>query len=911
MDQSIFPYIWRHSRREQLTVLMIVLFSLPFYFMSLSLPKTIVNQAIEGKSFEQADDTAPALKVELPFPDAWSNGTGSLVIFEGFQLQQVDYLFAMSFVFLALVCINGLFKFQVNTMKGRMGERLLRRLRYQLIDRVLRFHPTQFRRVKQSEVASMVTSEVEPLGGFIGDAYVQPAFLGGQALTALLFIVVQSVWLGMVAISVILIQSFLIPRMRAPILQLGKQRQLAARDLAGKVGEIVDGASAIHAHDTSNYERAEITHRLGIIYRIRYEIYRRKFFVKFLNNFLGQFTPFLFYIIGGYFAIMGSMDVGSVVAALLAYNQLPAPVRELINWDQQRMDVQIKYEQVIQQFNPDNILDEDLQQPPAGPTVPLSGDLVFANVSVVDDSGARLLDHVSFTVPLEQSVAVVGDSGSGKEFIGMTIARLLDPSTGRVTIGDEDVMRLPESVTGRRIGYSDHDAFVFPGSLRDNVLYGLKHQPVKPAADDPADRRLRQFEQQEIEHSGNAPYDIAAEWVDYDALGLSTDDDVDQKILDVFQIVDLADDVFAYGLRGIITVEENNHLADLILEARHRLRSKMEDSQISQLIEPFDPDRYNRNATVAQNLLFGTPLDERFKTEALATNDYMLDTIKNAGLEQILIDMGYELAETMVELFRDIPPDHPFFDQFSFIAADDLPLYQELLMRTVQTGGKVNLNALSEEDHERFLTLPFNYIEARHRLDLVGEDLQPKLLAARDLFRRNLPEDMKDAVAFFEPDTYNRAATIQDNVLMGRIAYGQPRAQEQVRMHARHILRELGLELEIFRVGLGFQVGSAGRRLTGAQRQKLGLARAMIKNPDYLVVNLALAALDQGSQSKILQQVLSARDGKGVLWVVARPSVSIEFDRVLVMEAGQLIEQGVPEDLAQRKSEFGKLKAYG
>ncbi len=911
MEQGIFPYIWRHSRREQLTVLMIVLASLPFYFMSLSLPKTIVNEAIEGKSFEYADDTAPALKITLPAPDAWSDGSGQWVLFDGFELERTGFLFAMSFVFLGLVCINGLFKFQINTMKGRMGERLLRRLRYQLVDRVLRFHPTQFRRVKQSEVATMVTSEVEPLGGFIGDAYVQPAFLGGQALTALLFIVVQSVWLGMVAIAVVLIQSFLIPRLRVPILQLGKQRQLAARDLAGKIGEIVDGAAAIHVHDTSNYERSDITRRLGIIYRIRYELYRRKFFVKFLNNFLGQFTPFLFYIIGGYFAIQGTMDVGSVVAALLAYNQLPAPVRDLINWDQQRLDVQIKYEQVIQQFNPDNILDDALQQPSDGPPEPLGGDLTFANVSVVDDTGARLLDHVSFTAPLHESVAVVGDSGSGKEFLGMALARLIEPSTGRITIGEKDLSRLPESVTGRRLGYAAQDSVVFPGSIRDNVLYGLKHQPIAAPAPDAMDERQRQFEEIEIARSGNAPFDFDADWVDYEALGLSTADDVDQRILDTFQMVDLADDVFAYGLRGIIDVEENAHLADLILEARRKLRGQMADAQIAQLIEPFDPHLYNRNATVAQNLMFGTPLDDRLKTDALASNAYMLQTIRGAGLEQTLIDMGYELAETMVELFRDIPPDHPFFDQFSFIAADELPLYQDLLMRTPLSDGRVYLDAISGEDHERFLTLPFNYIEARHRLDLVNEDMQEKLLSARRLFRQNLPGELNDAVAFFDPETYNRAATIQDNVLMGRIAYGQPRAQEQVRLVARNILREIGLELEIFRVGLEFQVGSAGRRLTGAQRQKLGVARALIKNPDYLVVNLALAALDQGSQGKILQQVLEARDDKGVFWIVARPSMSIGFDRVLVMDGGRLVEQGMPEDLANRKSEFEKLKAYG
>ena len=62
-------------------------------------------------------------------------------------------------------------------------------MRFELVDRVLRFPPSIFKRVKASEVATMVKDEVEPLGGFIGDAFVQPALLGGQAVTALVFIV--------------------------------------------------------------------------------------------------------------------------------------------------------------------------------------------------------------------------------------------------------------------------------------------------------------------------------------------------------------------------------------------------------------------------------------------------------------------------------------------------------------------------------------------------------------------------------------------------------------------------------------------------------------------------------------------------------------------------------------------------
>ena len=75
----------------------------------------------------------------------------------------------LSGLFLALVLINGAFKYRINTLKGRLGERMLRRLRYELYARVLRFPLPRFRKVSQGEIIPMITAEVEPLGGFIGD----------------------------------------------------------------------------------------------------------------------------------------------------------------------------------------------------------------------------------------------------------------------------------------------------------------------------------------------------------------------------------------------------------------------------------------------------------------------------------------------------------------------------------------------------------------------------------------------------------------------------------------------------------------------------------------------------------------------------------------------------------------------
>ncbi|HKX38893.1 MAG TPA: ABC transporter transmembrane domain-containing protein, partial [Burkholderiales bacterium] len=214
MDRSLFGFILRYSKRDQLLIVPLVVATMVVYYLSLDLPKTIINQAIQGDAF--------------PSPDA-------KVSFLGLPLERIPYLFALSGVFLGLIVLNGWLKFQINTMKGWMGERMLRRLRYALFDYILRFPLQRFRRVKAAEMATMIKDEVEPLGGFIGEAFITPLFLGGQGLTAMFFILYQHWVLGLIALAVVGVQAFLIPRLRKRLLVLGRERQLTARALAGRI----------------------------------------------------------------------------------------------------------------------------------------------------------------------------------------------------------------------------------------------------------------------------------------------------------------------------------------------------------------------------------------------------------------------------------------------------------------------------------------------------------------------------------------------------------------------------------------------------------------------------------------------------------------------------------------------------
>ncbi|MDP2376881.1 ABC transporter ATP-binding protein [Reyranella sp.] len=904
MQRNLFTYIWRHSKPEQLVILALVVLAQVFYFLSLTVPKSVINNGIQGNAFKDSK-TIPFLVWEL---DLSAVLPGKVIrFFDGFQVDQLQYLVVMSFVFLGAVVVNGQFKKTINTQKGRMGERMLRRLRYELYDRILRFPAAHFRKVKQAELATMVKDEVEPLGGFIGDAFVAPMFLGGQALTAIIFIMLQNWLLGIVVVVLLGVQMAIIPRLRKPVLVLGRQRQLSARLLAGRIAETADGVHEIHVHGAANYERADISERLGSIFKIRFDLYQKKFVAKFWNNFLSQATPFAIYLIGGYFAITGQMDVGAVVGVLLAYKDLPSPIKELIDWDQQRQDVQIKYEQVIDQFQPEGMMPPELQAIPDGPPPPLGKELVLAGVTFSEDGRVRLLDSVTLSVPTSAKLAVIGSAGSGKDVLGQILARLILPTGGSIRLDGKDFFQIPEYVLGARTAYVGQDTYLFPLSVRDNLQFGLKFRPVTPATYDDATRAVRETFWKESMRAGNPPFDPAADWIDYELAGATGPADLLPCLVNALRQVEIDEDVYALGLRGSIDAAQRPNLATAILKARHTLHGRLQNEAYAGLVEPFNGDLYNKNLSVAENLLFGTPLGKQFDGDNIAADPYVQSVLQATGLDLDLQRMGLSIAETMVELFSGLSPDNPLFEQYSFISADELPNVRLLLQRL---GGK-GIEAVPDADRPRLMTLPFRYIEARHRLGLIDAEKEERILGARHTFAEGLPAELRGAVEFYDFGRYNSAATLQDNILFGRQVYGQAQAEARIGTLIAEVLDELKLRDQVIEVGLDYNVGVAGKRLPATQRQKLGIARALIKRPQLLIVNEAVAMFDGRTQDRIRDNILAAAaaENRGVVWIANRPAQAEPFEQIVVMQAGKITSQGAPAELAARGGLYTELMA--
>ncbi|ANG63337.1 hypothetical protein A8C75_13225 [Marinobacterium aestuarii] len=818
MDKSIVRFILRYSTPQQIRLLLMTFCSFPLLYVSLELPKIIINDAIGD---------AASLKQVL-----------------GTTLEPMYYLLALCGLLLTMILINGMVKMYINTYKGIVGERLVRRLRYQLVELILRFQPRRFQIVSQGELISTITAETEPLAGFIGDSIALPAFQGGTMLTILLFMFMQDPILGIASIALIPLQILVIPRLQRKINLLKKERVKTVRHFSQRIGESVDGMMEIRLHGTRPYHLAEFSKILGELFRIRLDIYKKKFFMKFLNNLINQLTPLMFYSIGGVLAIRGDLTIGALVAAVAAHKDLAAPWKELLDYYQQYQDSMIKYEQILEQFQSQDLMPIVT----ASDTSPaqLNNGISLDKLSVGSEIGSRLVRNINLKLPPGSGVAIRCKDPARLRALARTLIRINPPLSGHLLFGDDDLKDLPSDLLARELTYVGPDAFLFSGNMLQNINYSMRLKPPSETPEQIDSQRL--WEIREAEASGNSTDRFDGIWTDFALAHAENWEDMRHWLYEGLKVVGADELIYNVGMNEKYNpAERPQELSDGLLRVRLQLLQRVPESGLEHLVERFDPQRYNCGLSVAQNLGFGIPCPPVSTPASMAAHPQMSALLEQFDLTDHALSCGRRMAARLSELALDAGPLDPLPDNFSDF---DTPEFRRQVSELERRDP-----ARSNEDRTLLLELFLRIVPLQHGDDLLDSAVAEQLLAARQVVMARTDCPLCSSFDHFSEDQISAGLSVRENVLYGKVIGTEPAELRQLQQLIDTAMRDEDAESMVMVLAGFTQVGIRGGSLPLIARQRIQLLRAIVKHPRVLVMHEALTAMSLEERATVLRRI--------------------------------------------------------
>lgn len=377
-------------------------------------------------------------------------------------------VFMLAGLLLIVYCISLISGYIQTKTMGTVGRHVLFNLRNTLFKKIQELPLTFFNQNKAGDLISRINNDTDQLNQFFAQALVQ--LLGNFFLIvgAGIFLLSLNLRLGLAA----LLPAFAVFAVTKIISSSVKARNLknlqAVGALSGEIQESLTNFKVIVGFNRLDYFRKKFA-------EANEGTYASALKAGFANN---VFTPLygfstnlgqlIVVCLGIYLISTGSLTIGLLISFLLYVNNFYLPLRQLAAfWSslQQALAGLDRIGEVLS-LNSDMITMPDLEKKET------SAFLEFQNVSFHYEGGEDIIRHAQFSLEQGKTYALVGPTGGGKTTTASLMARLYDPTEGRIFLNGKDIRSYEPRERVQLIGFILQEPFLFSGSIRDNIAYG-------------------------------------------------------------------------------------------------------------------------------------------------------------------------------------------------------------------------------------------------------------------------------------------------------------------------------------------------------------------------------------------------------------------------------------------------------
>lgn len=262
-----------------------------------------------------------------------------------------------------------------------------------------------------------------------------------------------------------------------------------------------------------------------------------------------------------------------------------------------------------------------------------------------------------------------------------------------------------------------------------------------------------------------------------------------------------------------------------------------------------------------------------------------------------LIQVPHEIVDDSSAKDLHVKNGEIIFDKVTFHYVPEKALFKNKSL-TIHPGEKVGLVGFSGSGKTSFINLILRHFEVEEgRILIDGQDIA-----------QVSQKSLREAIAMIpqEPVLFHRT-------LMENIRYGKLDASDEEIFDA---CKKAHCHDFIAKLPDGYQtlVGERGLKLSGGQRQRIAIARAVLKNAPILILDEATSSLDSITEKHIQQDLYELMQGRTAIVIAHRLSTIASMDRILVFEAGEVLEEGTHDELIQhggRYAEMWQMQAGG